>query len=442
MKKELLFLVFTLLFLISIPASVCSQTNHYRNSCDAFKTPIVFVHGFLGSGDNWAKQVQRFSSNGYCDDRMFLFDWNTINRNRATDSLLDIFINDVLKKTKSSKVELVGHSAGGGLCYSYLNNEQHAFKVAHYVHIGSSKMKTAAGKNGEVPTMNIYSKGDYVIKTGGDIPGAVNVVLAEADHMQTATSEETFLALYQFFNDNRKPATSSIIPAVNQNAAVLISGRGVTLGENDPLTNDTMYAYAFNATTGKREYAIKRQAPGSSLSWMQFTKNGDWKLLVSPKYHHEIEIRPVKGRKLFYFFEPQQRTNKAVYLRAFPLTGMMTGVLNQLPKDEQQTVLVIFASGQAIVAGRDTLAIDSIPLSTGTIAPASKTMISAFVFDDGDGKSGLQPVKLFGNFPFLGSIDLKIPADDNGTMRIYFNGRSMLLPRRPSSEGIMIAVFN
>ena len=94
-----------------------------------------------------------------------------------------------------------------------------------------------------------------------------------------------------------------------------------------------------------------------------------------------------------------------------------------------------------MIAGRDTLAIDSIPISTTAIAPASKTMISVFIFDDGDGVSSKLPMKTFGALPFLGSMDLKIPADANGTMRI-FNGRSMVLPRKPSSEGVMIVVFD
>lgn len=434
--------ILILFFSSFVAQNLIAQTNNYDDGCDASKPPIVFVHGFLGSGDNWAIQMQRFNSNGYCHQRMFVFDWNTINRSKTTDSLLNDFIDEVLRKTNSTQVDLIAHSAGGGLCYNYLNDSLHALKVAHYIHIGSGKMKAAAGKNAEVKTMNIYSKADMVVKTGGDIPGAVNVVLQNADHMQVATGEESFQYIYQFINNNQQPNTTKIISPENRNRAVGISGKGVTLGENNPLSLDSFNVYLFDPATGKRKLIEKNKTSnGAYTGWTRFAKDGSFGFSMNTKSYFEFEVKPVNGRTIHYFFEPLQRTDKAVYLRAFPSTGMIAGVLNQVPKDEKQTVLVIFSSNNAIIAGRDSLAIDSIPLSTPQLAPASKTMIATFVFDDGDGVSSKQSLKTFGGFPFLGSADVFIPADKNGTLRIYYNGRTMVLPRKPSVEGVMIAVF-
>jgi hypothetical protein len=434
--------ILILFFSILVAQDLIAQANNYDDGCNTSKLPIVFVHGFLGSGDNWATQIQRFSSNGYCHQRMFVFDWNTINRSKATDSLLNEFIDEVLRKTKATQVDLIAHSAGGGLCYTYLNDSLHALKVAHYIHIGSGKMKNAAGKNGEVKTMNIYSKADMVVKTGGDIPGAVNVVLKNADHMQVATGEETFRHLYEFLNNNQAPETTAIATIDKPYSSVGISGKGVTLGENNPLSLDSFNVYLFDPSTGKRKLIEKNKTTnGAYTGWTRFAKDGSFGFNMTANNYFEFEVRPLNGRAIHYYFEPLQRTDKAVYLRAFPSTGMIAGVLSQVPKDEKQTVLVIFSSNNAIIAGRDTLAIDSIPLSTPQLAPASKTMIATFVFDDGDGVSSRQTLKTFGGFPFLGSADLFIPADKNGTLRIYYNGRTMVLPRKPSSEGVVIAVF-
>lgn len=435
--------ILILFFSILISNNLIAQANNYDDGCDTSKLPIVFVHGFLGSGDNWATQMQRFSSNGYCHQRMFVFDWNTINRSKATDSLLDVFIDNVLAKTKAKQVELVGHSAGGGLCYNYLNDSVHALKVAHYVHIGSNKMNAAAGNNAQVPTMNIFSKGDYVVRNGGEIPGAQNVTLLKADHMQVATSEETFIYLYKFFNNNQSPKTTAIISPDNPYRSVGVSGKGLTLGENIPLSLDSFNLYIIDPLTGKRNLIDRNKtSKGAYTGWTKFSKDGSFGFNISTGSYFEFEVRPQNGRTIYYFFEPLKRTNKAVYLRAFPSSGMIAGVLNQIPTDSSQTVLVIFSSNNAIVAGRDTLAIDSIPLSTQTLAPASKTMIATFLFDDkNDGVSSYNAIKTFGGLPFLGSADIRIPADKNGTMRIYYNGRTMVLPRRPSSDGVMIAVF-
>ena len=164
--------------------------------------PVVFVHGFMGSGDNWATQIQRFTNNGFCEDRLFVFDWNSVGGSSGTGSLLNNFIDDVLKKTNAQKVNLVGHSAGGGVCYNFLKDSLQALKVAKYIHIGSIKMKAPAGKNNEVPTMNIYSTDDKVMKNGGDIAGAINIKQTGNDHMQVATSGTTFSAMYSFSNGN------------------------------------------------------------------------------------------------------------------------------------------------------------------------------------------------------------------------------------------------
>ena len=435
--------ILILSFSILVVQNLIAQTNNYDQGCDAAKRPIVFVHGFLGSGDNWASQIQRFSSNGYCNQRMFLFDWNTINRSKATDSLLNVFIDKVLLKTNATQVDLIAHSAGGGLCYNYLNDSAHALKVAHYVHIGSGKMKAAAGQQVQVKTMNVYSKSDMVVKTGGDIPGAVNVVLQKADHMQVATSEETFVHLYKFLNDNQNPLTTKIISPENPNSYVSLSGKGVTLGENNPLELDSFNVYIFNPATGKRNLIERNvNSKGAYTGWTKFAKDGSFSFNISTKSYFEFEVHPKNGRTVYYFFEPIKRGHNAIYLRAFPSSGMIASVLSQIPKDEQQTALVIFNTNQAIVAGRDSLAIDSIPLSTQLIAPASKTMIATFLFDDkNDSISTSNPIQAFSGLPFLGSADIHIPADDKSTMRIYYNGRTMVLPRRPSSEGVMIAVF-
>jgi hypothetical protein len=435
--------ILTVLAFFLISTITNAQLKQYDNGCDTSKLPIIFVHGFLGSGDNWALQMQRFSSNGYCYQRMFVFDWNTITRSKTTDSLLDVFIDQVLNITKAKQVELVGHSAGGGLCYTYLSDSTHALKVAHYVHIGSGKMNNPAGNAAQVPTMNIVSKGDYVVRNGGDIPGATNIVLLKADHMQVATSEETFIHLYQFFNKNQKPKTTAVVAAEGQYKTVGISGKGVTMGENNPLQLDSFRVFLFDAAKGKRILnTSKTSSEGSYTNWTKFGMDGSFGFNINADVAFEFEVQPKGKRKVYYFFEPLQRTSKAVYLRAFPSAGMIAGVLSQIPKDSSQSALVIFSSNNAIVAGRDTLAIDSIPLSVNTIAPASKTMIATFIFDDkNDSISTHNPVKAFAGFPFLGSADIRIPADDKETIRIYYNGRTMVLPRRSSSDGVMIAVF-
>ena len=150
---------------------------------------------------------------------------------------------------------------------------------------------------------------------------------------------------------------------------------------------------------------------------------------------------PKEGKTLFYFTEPSSTDNLNVYLRCLPDEGMAAKMLQSIPNDDHQSVIAIFSANKAIITGRDSLAIDSIPLSTIALMPASSTTIAAFLFDDGDGLSSNHSMKNFGAGVFMNGIDILIPANKNQYSTIYFNGRKMAIPKRPSSEGVMIAVF-
>ncbi len=417
---------------------LCSGKVIAQKNCDSSRLPIVFVHGFMASGDTWATQVQRFSTNGFCESRLFTFDWNTFGADQKQDSLLDVFINNVLDHSHARQINLVGHSAGTGLCFGYLKDSLHALKVAHYVNIAGFKMKSAAGPRGIIPTLNIYSAGDNVVP-GSDIPGAQNIRLIGKDHLQAATSEESFSAMYNFFTDSEQVPITVI--GRSENASVSVGGRAVLLGDNKPVP-DSFIVYLFNPETGKRFFNKAHKPTGAYTGWCVFNKDGRWGFELKKGSYMEFEVHPEKGRRLFYFFEPPLRSNQNMYIRTLPQSGMLSTMLGNIPADDEQTALVIFSSNQAVIAGRDSLAIDSIPLSTAALAPASKTAIAFFVFDDGDKISSALALKRFKAAPFLSGADVFIKADDSKTMRVYYNGRSMVLPKRKSKEGIMIAVFN
>lgn len=426
--KKLLFV--TLLF--------CNRTLS-QTKCDTAQLPIVFVHGFLASGDTWATQVQRFSTNGFCENRLFVFDWNTIGKSKYSDSLLDVFISDILHKSHSKQVNLVGHSAGTGLCFGYLKDSLHAIKVAHYVNIAGFKMKPVAGPSVNIPILNIYSTDDNVIRNGGDIAGADNLRETGMDHLQTATCEETFSNIFSFFVGGKRRVNPVIEPS--KEIYISVGGKAVQLGENKPLT-DSFIVYQFNPNTGKRFINKNNLPSGSITGWKNFAEDGSWGIELAKNSYTEFEVHPKSGSRLFYFFEPTVRNNKNRYIRALPETGMIANMLGTIPNDEKQTSLVIFSSNQAVIAGRDSLAIDDIGLSNSVLTPASKTAIAVFVFDDGDYKTSANALPGYKNAPFLSGADVFLKADANKTMRIYFNGRTMVLPRKKSKEGIMVAVFN
>ena len=396
--------------------------------------PVVMVHGFLASGDTYASFAQRFTSNGYSWKRMFAFDWNSLAQSANDVTNLDKFIDNILLKTGAKQVELIGHSAGGGVCYNYLKDAKRAAKVAHYVHTASGAQTGPAGATGEVPTLNLWSDADKAV-AGANITGATNVKLLGLDHYQVATSAESFAAVYEFFK-NEKPKTTAITPE----ATPCIAGKVVTFGENQAIVGAIINVYELNTKTGER----LSQTP---IFTTTSDAEGKWTpTFIKPNVNYEITVKEQAAgkRTLHYYREGFSHNNLMVYLRVIPPPGSLAGLLlSGLPTNAEQSVLNVFSSSQAVVNGRDSLKVDAAILSTPQIAPASKTMIALFLYDNNKNqKSDFTAIPLYSNFAFLNGIDQFFDTSKNEPIEVKMNNRTLMLRRWKASEDVIVAVFD
>lgn len=402
-------------------------------ACDTCQYPLVMVHGFLASGDTYAPFLQLFRTNGYKTSYFHAFDWNSLNQGANNSAALDAFIDTVLAKTGAEKVSLMGHSAGGGLCYTYLSDPARAAKVQHYVHLASGVQSGPAGPSGSVPTLNVWSPADAIAQ-GGDITGAANVKLEGKDHYQVATSKESFAAAYKFFH-GKEPTTLTVRPE----AVVCIAGKALAFGENTPLDKAKIEIFELNPATGERLTATPFE------TWYS-QADGKWgPTNVKPNTNYEFAVTPpaAGSRVIHYYREGFIHLNTLVYLRTIPPPGSLAGLLlASLPKTESQSVLNVFSASQAVIAPRDTLRANGTLISTAQYATEAKTAIAWFLYDDGDSLTELTPVGLFGNFPFLNGVDYFFSTAAPSTIAIRFNQRALNLPNRKSSEGVMVAVFD
>src|SRR5262249_263912 len=94
--------------------------------------PVVFVHGFSGSAQQYEAQALRWASNDYPNvapgiRRLFV---------GFQPAPLDASIAALLAETGDPKVFVVGHSAGTAVMTSYLNSSPaRAARVAKYIGI-------------------------------------------------------------------------------------------------------------------------------------------------------------------------------------------------------------------------------------------------------------------------------------------------------------------
>jgi len=404
--------------------------------CVSDRRPIVAAHGFIASGDTWAPHARRLMANGYCREDIHAFDWNSVSAFTGNTSgaavQLAVFVDEVLEARGATQVDLIGHSAGGGVAYTYLADAANAAKVANYAHVGSFQESGPAGPTGEVPTLNVWSDGDMAIEEKGDIPGATNVHQATADHYGVATNQETFQAIFTHFNDGEIAAVAE--PPMEE--APTLWGRAVTFGENTPIDGE-MAIYALDPTTGARV--------GDALLSAAVSESGHWgPFAATAGVPYELMIAQEGNRPVHYLAEPFTASNPLVYLRGFPdATSMVGMLLASLPYDDVRSMLVVFSSSRALVYPQDSLTVDGVEILSPETASAANSSIAFFLYDvDEDGETSLAPNELFGGFPFLAGVDMALPASEDGFFTVAVNGRAVVVPARPSeTEGASVVVF-
>lgn len=403
-----------------------------QSGCDSSFRPIVFVHGFLASGDTWARFFQEFQAAGYCPEHLLVYDWNTLGRDTDHNAALDAAVDSLRARTGAERVDLIGHSAGGGLGYLYLTDSTRAAKVARFVQIGSMSHAQPAGPNGGTPTLNLWSDGDRVV-SGREMPGASNIMLPGLDHYQIATGKASFEAVFRFLNDAPPKAA---VP--EPEGAVRVGGRAVFFGDNKAVSGAKVELYYLDARSGARS--------GKATAIVNTDAKGYWAVPdVRPNVPIELVVQaPDSSRPVHYFREGFSHSNRLVYLRVLPKPGTMVGILLAgLPNDSDQSVVNVFSASQALITGRDSLSLDGVLISTEQHAAAEKTAISFFLYDGNKNKkSDLAPIGMFGRFPFLIGVDFFIDPKKSKPMTLLFNGRRQVIRKLPSSEGIQVVVFD
>ncbi|MFD7921110.1 esterase/lipase family protein [Streptomyces sp. NPDC059740] len=116
----------------------------------AHPTPVVLVHAtFVDLGANWATLSPKLANAGYC---VYAFNYGMTalsagrvgglgDISRSARTLSD-FVDDVLRRTGASRVDLVGHSQGGMMPHYYLKRLGGAAKVRRFVALAPSNHGT------------------------------------------------------------------------------------------------------------------------------------------------------------------------------------------------------------------------------------------------------------------------------------------------------------
>ncbi|WP_091675321.1 esterase/lipase family protein [Amycolatopsis marina] len=94
------------------------------------RVPVIFVHGQQGSAQQWQSNAKRFSSNGFRDDHLYAYEYDTsVPSNEEAIAGLERFVAEVRGRTGASRVDVLAHSRGTTVMHSYLASSERAAEV-------------------------------------------------------------------------------------------------------------------------------------------------------------------------------------------------------------------------------------------------------------------------------------------------------------------------
>ena len=100
------------------------------------QTPVIFIHGFAGKGNQWSTMRDDLASSGYPRELLHVFSYDWARSNKTTADRLSSYVDGVLAQHGADKVHLVTHSMGGLSSRWYIKNLGGAQKVDHWISIG------------------------------------------------------------------------------------------------------------------------------------------------------------------------------------------------------------------------------------------------------------------------------------------------------------------
>src|SRR5262245_48989356 len=403
--------------------------------------PVIFVHGGFGSAGQFESQAMRFSSNGYPDGHLAALEYDSLFGLQSMDDVLaslDDLIAELRASTGAAQVDLMGHSLGTAVSQMYLSTPARAASVAHYVNIDGGE---ADAPPVGVDTLAIWAgKG----RPGRRIVGAQNVTVPNQTHVESATSAESFAAMYRFLT-GKNPSTVDI---VRVRGPIEISGRAVLFPQNAGVEGATLDVWELYSFSGERK---------GSTPVATFTIGADGAFGpvdgIAGRTYEFVLSRPTSTRTHRLYFEPFFRSSHFVRL----LTSEPGGAIDSLIEKSDRHMALTIVRYKELWGDQgdesDVLQIDGTDVLNEATSPQSNRTNGLFVFDAGsDGVTDLSaPISTIAGLPFLSGADLFIPAEVPARGRLFVRviprgqpraARRVVVPRTASTVSAITIHLN
>lgn len=139
--------------------------------------PILFVHGWSESGSVWNTMISNFSREGWTREELNNWTYNTSQSNVTTAREVSTRVDEILRRTGATRVDLVTHSMGGLSTRYYLKNLSGTAKVDDWVSLGGPNHGTSTANfcfSTACTEMRIGSSFLTRLNEGDETPGTTN----------------------------------------------------------------------------------------------------------------------------------------------------------------------------------------------------------------------------------------------------------------------------
>jgi triacylglycerol lipase len=168
--------------------------------------PILFVHGYGGTAENFCTMINRFRADGWTDNELYAYDYSFVTSFATDADDIRKQVNAIHSRTGATRVDIVAHSAGSVSSRYYIKNLGGDSKVDAWVSLAGPNHGTDTADNCSfTPCLEIRLGSTFLatLNTGDETPGFVryatwwsacdetinpdsSVLLASASNHQTA----------------------------------------------------------------------------------------------------------------------------------------------------------------------------------------------------------------------------------------------------------------
>lgn len=412
-----------------------------------YETPIVFVHGFMGSAAQYRSVALRFTSNGFPAERIRGFDYGTgeagsrpnpgamLSSTGQVGTDLRAFLDRVRDEFHVPKVRLVGHSLGTFVLTRFLQDPANKEIVDKWVLVDGTPCPA-----GDATCLEIRA------------------AAMGQTHVEASTSPESFAKQYQFFI-GREPETTEIKPDPSED--VEIAGKVLNLQVNTAPPGAAAELWEIDPTTGAR-------AGSGKAASFTVGRDGSWgPVKVNGTKHYEIALTTEgRGKVQHLYFQPFIRSDYLVRIIT-AAEGSYTAVNANSGPDHSTVVVTRYRewwvgkgdkndSLEIAETGQDPVDVLA-PLRGGPCANSPgggcDGTIGIHIHDDKatPGRTTSALLDAFKAQGFQSGVDVFLPADDPPTKTITVtnvprgdraNVQTLASPNWPSSTDAITFEFN